>query len=54
MDSLTVLSCDNMPENGDTFKKILLEFVHHVDPALEEWMKEHTSFPNTVLQWLRA
>jgi len=49
MDSLTVLSCDNMPENGDTFKKILLEFVHHVDPALEEWMKEHTSFPNTMV-----
>lgn len=45
----TVLSCDNMPSNGDLTGQVVLDFARLVDPALGDWIGEHCRFPNTMV-----
>ena len=45
----TVLSCDNVPENGDMARKTLLAFAALRDPALHDWIADHAAFPNSMV-----
>nr|WP_282060105.1 mannitol dehydrogenase family protein [Roseobacter litoralis] len=45
----TVLSCDNLPENGATTRRIILEFAQKRDPELAAWISEHARFPSTMV-----
>ena len=45
----TVLSCDNIPENGKTVRAIALAFAERVDPGLAAWIAEAASFPCTMV-----
>ena len=45
----TVLSCDNLPSNGDTARGIVQRFADLVDPALGRWVEDHVAFPNTMV-----
>jgi len=45
----TVLSCDNLPMNGNKTKKTILEYCRLVYPDMEEWVQEHVNFPNTMV-----
>ena len=45
----TVLSCDNLPNNGDTARDIVQRFADLTDPALARWIDEHAAFPNTMV-----
>ncbi|MCG8707164.1 fructuronate reductase [Brenneria sp. 4F2] len=45
----TVLSCDNMPENGDVVKNAVLELAALRDGELAEWIETHSAFPNTMV-----
>jgi fructuronate reductase len=46
---LTVLSCDNLPANGDTTRGIVLAFARAVDAGLGEWIGTHCTFPNSMV-----
>ncbi len=45
----TVLSCDNLPSNGDTARGIVQRFADLVDPAFGRWVEDHVAFPNTMV-----
>ena len=43
--AFTVLSCDNLPENGKTLQKLVLEFAKWRDPDLAIWIEKEATFP---------
>lgn len=47
--AFTVLSCDNLPSNGKTLAKVVLQFAESIDPALAQWIEQHAKFPNTMI-----
>ncbi len=63
--AFTVLSCDNIPHNGDMTKAAVAGLAALADPALARWIAEHVRFPNGMVdritpattdeqrQWLR-
>ncbi|TNC26560.1 mannitol dehydrogenase family protein [Amycolatopsis alkalitolerans] len=47
---ITVLSCDNLAENGRHTRRLVREFVAALpDPALAEWIDESVTFPNAMV-----
>ena len=42
--AFTVLSCDNLPENGKTLQKLVLEFANRRDPDLAIWIEKRLLF----------
>ncbi|MFT6091637.1 MAG: fructuronate reductase [Sulfitobacter sp.] len=45
----TVLSCDNLPDNGRVVRGVVLEFARLIDPALADWIADHGRFPATMV-----
>ncbi|XMO86855.1 mannitol dehydrogenase family protein [Algibacter sp. AS12] len=45
----TILSCDNIKNNGDTMKHSFLNYVEKNEPELLPWLKNNTTFPNTMV-----
>ena len=45
----TVMSCDNLPGNGDVARKMMTAFARLKDPDLADWMDEHVQFPNCMV-----
>ncbi|WP_313474898.1 mannitol dehydrogenase family protein [Stutzerimonas kunmingensis] len=45
----TVMSCDNLPHNGDVTRKATLAFASLVDPDLAGWIERNVSFPNAMV-----
>lgn len=45
----TVLSCDNIPDNGHVVKNAVLGMAQKRDPELAEWIASHVSFPGTMV-----
>ncbi len=45
----TVMSCDNLPGNGDVARQMMTAFARLKDPDLAEWMEEHVAFPNCMV-----
>lgn len=45
----TVLSCDNIPDNGHVVKNAVLGMAHKRSPELAEWIAEQVSFPGTMV-----
>ena len=45
----TVLSCDNLPNNGAVVKKITLDFVQKFDPAFAKWISKEVCFPSSMV-----
>ena len=45
----TVLSCDNLPNNGAIVKKIVLDFAQKIDPAFANWVSKQNCFPSTMV-----
>ncbi|WP_176086312.1 mannitol dehydrogenase family protein [Martelella sp. HB161492] len=46
---LTILSCDNLPDNGQLAKIAILTFAERLDPALAAWISENCTFPVTMV-----
>ncbi len=44
--SLTVISCDNVPDNGRVLERLVLDAC---EPELREWAAEHVAFPSSVV-----
>ncbi len=45
----TVLSCDNLPENGNSTRRVVTDFANRLDPALGRFIGEHVAFPNCMV-----
>ncbi|WP_102108477.1 mannitol dehydrogenase family protein [Oceaniglobus roseus] len=41
----TVLSCDNLPENGHVARQAVLGLARESDPGLADWIEENVAFP---------
>lgn len=46
---LAVLSCDNLPENGATTRRIVLDIAARLDRGLADWIARHVDFPATMV-----
>jgi fructuronate reductase len=46
---ITLLSCDNLPANGDTLRALTLAFAAHVDAGLARWIETRCTFPNSMV-----
>jgi mannitol 2-dehydrogenase len=46
---LTILSCDNLPGNGDAARWATLQATDRVDPVLTAWVQENCTFPNSMV-----
>lgn len=49
MGPLTILSCDNLPHNGEVCRNSFLSFLEKVDTRLCNWAKDNISFPNSMV-----
>ncbi|PRY24445.1 fructuronate reductase [Aliiruegeria haliotis] len=45
----TVLSCDNLPENGRVTRGVVLELAEKIDPELAAWIAEEGRFPCSMV-----
>jgi len=45
----TVLSCDNIPDNGHVVKHAVLGMAQTRSAELTQWINEHVSFPSTMV-----
>jgi mannitol 2-dehydrogenase len=45
----TVMSCDNIPHNGDVVKRVIHEMANAIDPELASWINQHVTFPNSMV-----
>jgi fructuronate reductase len=45
----TVLSCDNLPDNGGKLRRAVLQFAHTIDPALAAWIETEATFPRAMV-----
>jgi len=45
----TILSCDNIQHNGDVAARSFVRFAELADTDLAAWMREHVSFPNSMV-----
>jgi mannitol 2-dehydrogenase len=45
----TVLSCDNLPHNGDVARRVFTAHAAAEDPGLAAWLTEHGGFPNSMV-----
>jgi mannitol 2-dehydrogenase len=45
----TVMSCDNIPGNGDLSRDVFAAFARLRDPELGDWMRREVPFPNSMV-----
>jgi len=45
----TVLSCDNLPDNGQLVRRVILQVARQFDSELMDWIADHGRFPSTML-----
>lgn len=47
--AFTVMSCDNMPENGHVMRNVVTAYARAVDAGLADWIEQHVTFPSTMV-----
>lgn len=47
--AFSVMSCDNMPENGHVMRNVVTAYARAVDAELAEWIEKHVTFPSTMV-----
>jgi len=45
----TIMSCDNLQQNGEAAKKMILAFAERRDLQLQRWIAENCAFPNSMV-----
>lgn len=45
----TVLSCDNLPDNGGKLRRATLQYAHRIDPTLAAWIASEVTFPRSMV-----
>lgn len=46
---VTIMSCDNVPENGVMLRRTVLEMARHLYPEIVPWIEECIAFPSTMV-----
>ena len=46
---LTLLSCDNLPQNGSALRGVLLSLADAMAPELRSWLEDQVRFPNSMV-----
>ena len=47
--AFSVMSCDNIPENGHVARSAVLDFAKALDTELAQWIEENVTFPSTMV-----
>ena len=47
--AFTVMSCDNMPENGHVTRNVICAYARAVDAELADWIEANVTFPSTMV-----
>src|SRR5699024_10029932 len=47
--ALTVLPCDNLPDNGPSFRRVVEDAAKATDPSLVEWMADNTAWATSMV-----
>ncbi|EPZ5491957.1 TPA: mannitol dehydrogenase family protein [Citrobacter freundii] len=47
--AFTVMSCDNMPENGHVMRNVVIAYARAVDADLAAWIEQNVTFPSTMV-----
>ncbi|MGS5206511.1 mannitol dehydrogenase family protein, partial [Escherichia coli] len=47
--AFTVMSCDNMPENGHVMRDVVTSYAKAVDVKLAQWIEDNVTFPSTMV-----
>jgi fructuronate reductase len=47
--AFTVMSCDNMPENGHVTRNVICAYARAVDRELADWIEANVTFPSTMV-----
>ncbi|MFL4471774.1 mannitol dehydrogenase family protein [Tateyamaria armeniaca] len=45
----TVLSCDNLPDNGALVRGVVLDLARRIDPELADWIAANARFPSCMV-----
>ena len=45
----TVLSCDNLADNGGKLRSAVLQYAQRVDPGLARWIESEVAFPRSMV-----
>ena len=45
----TIMSCDNIPHNGDVVKSVVMGLAKLSDPTFAEWIDANVCFPNSMV-----
>lgn len=45
----TVMTCDNLPDNGRVVRGVVLDLAARIDPALADWIGTEAAFPSTMV-----
>jgi fructuronate reductase len=49
LEQLTVISCDNLVDNGARLGQAVSQFAQLHDPGLARWIEDHSHFPRTMV-----
>jgi fructuronate reductase len=47
--AFSVMSCDNMPNNGRVARNVILALAKASDAGLAQWIEQHVTFPSTMV-----
>lgn len=47
--AFTLLSCDNLPNNGEVLEKVVTQFAQKISPEFSAWIKTNATFPCTMI-----
>ena len=48
-EKITILSCDNLSENGSVLKNLIISFINKIEPECLEWLKTNVEFPLSMV-----
>jgi fructuronate reductase len=46
---ITLLPCDNLPDNGSVVERVVRDLAEQVDPTLLQWVEENVSYVTTMV-----
>ncbi len=47
--AFTVLSCDNLPNNGEVLERVVLQFAEKISADFAKWIKANATFPCSMI-----
>ncbi len=48
-ENITIISCDNLSENGSILKNLVTQFIKKINPESLDWVEKNVNFPLTMV-----